>query len=354
MFAYIKKFGVVIILTGLIWIWADKAMTLTRSDIPATIHIDKQIDQHLWVALDRRPFAQIKLKVSGPSARIDQMDKQLKEKGTLGFDFYLNPTSEGMFTPGTPYRLPLLQFIQKSKLIQDLGLTVESCTPEAVSVEVVKLVNQSLAIQVLNENKVPVNNAILEPAVVDMLVPENWTGEARKATIILTSQEIEQTAPVTRRPFVELDAGLTRLADTHVKVSLPSTESRLRDYTIDETNIGLTYSYTMQGSYKVDILNRNQVFGAVKIRATPEAKAQYDNIPYKMRLNIIETDAKAAGEVERELIFNLPEEYVRKGEITINEPQPRRAKFRLVPITSGENTASIGEMPSPGLPKGIN
>jgi len=356
MLAFIRKILLVIIITCLIWVWADKAMTDSRSNVPGTVHIDKSSDPLLWITLNKQTMSSIKLKVSGPAAKIDVMDKQLKERGTLGFDFYMSPSEEKFTSAGT-WSLPLQPFVQKSKLIGELGLTVEECQPESVPVEVVKLVNKTLAIQVLNENQVPVTNAILDPPSVEMAVPENWTGDALKATIVLNSQEVEQSAPVMRKPVVEIGAGITRPCDTMVKVSLPSTETKLKDYSIDAPNIGVTFSWSLQGQYKVELVNMSQVLtSALKIRATPEAKDAYDRIPFKMRLNIVEEDKKSAVELSRELIFNLPEEYVRKGEIMVNEAQPRIAKFKLVNISQIDKTAAAPELPAstPTGPKVLN
>ena len=356
MFARTRKLILVSILTCLIWVWADRAMTGYYPDVPAIIHIDKQTDPHLWVTFDKQTMASLQLKVSGPAAKIDAMEKQLKEKGTLGFDLYFNPAQEKMAAAATPYRLPLLQFVQSSKLIQDMGLTVESCSPEAINVEVVKLVNKKLTIQVLNENRVAVSNVVLDPATVEMAVPENWTGEALKATISLTPQEIEQSAPVLRKAVVELAAGITRPSDTMVTVRLPSTETKLKDFTVIDPKIGINFSYDMQGEYKVEIINKTQVLAPLKIRATPEAMEKYEKIPLKLRLNIFQDD-KNATELEREITCNLLEEYVRKGEIMVNESPARIAKFKLIKIDQTEKTAAAGEMGEmPGItpPKLLN
>lgn len=338
MAGFIKKLVVVIFITVLIWVWADQALT-RRTTAPATIAVDKSTDPALWVSFDMQPTAPIRVRLSGAASKIDTLERRLKE-GSLRLEFYVNPGEEKIAMAGT-HPVKLLPLIQKSRAVADLGLQAEAVEPEAVNVNVVPLAKQKLTVQALGDNQLPLKDAAVEPATIEMLVRQDWSGDMLKATVSLTQQEIEQarTAGIWRKPMVELAPGVVNTAETQVKITLPTTKQRLRDFVIDGVNIGYTFSPNLAGKYKVELINQNQVLGPIKLQATDEAKLAYDNVAFRIVLDIKDDDVKTAGELSRATIFNLPRDYVRKDEISIAEPEQRIAKFKLLPIESADKPA---------------
>jgi hypothetical protein len=339
MASFIKKLILVIFLTALIWVWADQALT-RRTSAPATIAVDKSTDPALWVSFDMQPTAPIRVRLSGAASKIDTLERRLKD-GSLRLEFYINPAEEKIAMAGN-HSLKLLPLIQKSRAVADLGLQVESVEPEAVKVNVVQLAKQKLAVQVVGDNQLLLKDAAIEPATIEMLVRQDWSGDMLKATVSLTQQEIEQAraAGIWRKPTVELAPGVVNTAETQVKITLPTTQQRLKEFVIDGVNIGYTFSPNLAGKYKVELINQNQVLGPIKLQATDEAKLAYDNVSFKIVLDIKDDDAKTAGELSRAAIFNLPYDYVRKDEINIAEPEQRIAKFKLLPLEIAEKPAA--------------
>jgi len=340
MFRHIRKLILVLFITALIWVWADQALTRNTS-VPATIAVDKSTDPQLWVTFfDMQPTVPIRVRLSGAASKIDAVKRKL-EDGSLRLEFYINPAEEKIAVAGV-HTFKLLPLIQKSRVIADLGLQVESIDPEAVNVNVVQLAKQKLTVQVLGDNQIPLKDAAVEPATIEMLVRQDWSGDMLKATVSLTPQEIEQarTAGIWRKPMVELAPGIPRTADTQVKITLPSTKQRLKDFVIDGANIGYTFSPNLAGKFRVELINQNQVLGPIKIQATDEARLVYGNVPFKVILDISDDDVKASGELTRPVQFNLPPDYVRKGEINIAELELRTAKFKLIPLEVPEKPAT--------------
>jgi hypothetical protein len=339
MFDRIRKLLLVVCITVLIWVWADQALT-RETIVSATIAVDKSTDSQLLVRLNLQPTVSARLRLSGPASKIDAVERRLKE-GQLRLELYINPTEEKITNPGD-YTLKLLPLIERSRMIADLGLQIESTEPETINVNVIQLVRQKLTVQVLSDNQIPLKDAAVEPATVEMPVRKDWVGDMLKATVTLTPQEIEQarTAGITRRPSVELAPGVIRTADTEVKITLPSTKQRLKEFVIDGVNIGYTFSPNLAGKFKVELLNQNQVLSPIRIQATDEAALAYKNVPFKVILDISDDDAKATGDLSRTVVFNLPADYVRKGEISVAEAEPRIAKFKLVPIEAPQNGAT--------------
>jgi hypothetical protein len=340
MAGFIRKIILVIFITALIWVWADQALT-RRTVAPAMIAVDKSTDPALWVSFDMQPTAPIRVRLSGAASKIDTLERGIKE-GSLRLEFYINPAEEKLAMAGThPFKL--LGLIQKSRAVADLGLQVESVEPESVNVNVVQLAKQKLAVQALGDNQIPLKDAAVEPATIEMLVRQDWSGDMLMATVSLTQQEIEQarTAGIWRKPTVELAPGIVKTAETQVKITLPTTKQRLKDFVIDGVNIGYTFSPNLAGKYKVELINQNQVLGPIKLQATDEAKLAYDNVSFRIVLDIKDDDAKAVGELSRAVVFNLPHDYIRKDEISIAEPEQRIAKFKLLPLENADKPAPV-------------
>jgi hypothetical protein len=77
--------------------------------------------------------------------------------------------------------------------------------------------------------------------------------------------------------------------------------------------------------------NLDEVIRAIAIRATPDGKRAYEQMPYQVILEIDDEDAKSTEPLRRQLIYNFPSEYDRKEEIVLNQP-PVIARFKLNPL----------------------
>jgi hypothetical protein len=329
------KISVVVFITVLIWVWADLALDEKLPVSNAVISVVKSNPQ-LWVSIDKKSsFAIEHVVLKGPLRKIAEISRKLEEQESLKFDF--DATEEKMSEPGS-YSLTLLPFLHRDKEIKRLGLKVESCKPEMVSVEVVGLVNRRLDIQCVDESRNPLSQATVEPPQVDMLVPEDWGDEKRIAEVLLTSREIKQAgfSPIKKRPYVELAAGQVKEASKPVEITMPPEPDRLSGYTIKAPTLSIALSPTLQGKYYVDVNNLDEVLSPIAIKATPEAKRAYElQTSPMMTLYVLDGDKNIA-EPKRQVVYNFPEESVRKGEIELNQQQPAEAKFKLIQVSSDE------------------
>ncbi len=329
------KIVLVVFITVLIWVCADLALDERLAVSSATITVAKDTNPGLWVSFSGESSVPVeKMVFKGPAARIAEVKRKLND-GSLALEFFLDPGQEAMSGPGT-FPLNVLNFLRQSDQTRKLGLTVESCEPDRLSVDVVELVRMPLAVRCVDEEQLPVKTAAIEPPQVDVFVPKGWSGEAK---VLLTRREIRQarSSPVEKTPYIELGPGRTREALTTVRITTPKEEDRLSDYTITTATLGFAMSANLQGKYRVVVTNLNEVIRAITIRATPEAKQAYDKMRYQVILEIDDSDkdAKSAEPLRRELIYNLPPDYVRRDEIILNQ-QPVVARFNLVPLTAAE------------------
>lgn len=322
------KIAIVVFLTALIWIWADLALDETLSDRPAILEVDETVSPKLWVSFNQASSADIKITLSGPHTAIANENRRLKEGKMRKFVF--DVAQEKMDKPGD-YDFQLLPSLQKDRQIKQLGMKVESCEPEMLDVNVVELVNKSLPVQCLGEDKNPLKPESLEPAAVDALVPAN---SVLTAKVQLTRREIEQArvSAIEKTPYFELPGGQTRNVATTVKIKMPPAEDVLTNYTITTATLGYCFSENLQGKYKVELLNPTDMT-TVSIKATLAAKQVYEQQPFQMILYILDDDRMATAELRRIVVFDLPEEYVLKDEIRQNQ-EPPTARFKLVPLVS--------------------
>jgi len=322
------KIAIVIFLTALIWIWADMALDETLSDRPAIIEVDESVSPKLWVSFNKASEASIKITLSGPHAAIANENRRLREGKIRKFVF--DVVQEKMDRPGN-YALGLLPFLQKDKQIKQLGLKLESCDPEVLDVNVVELVRKSLPVQCFDEDGMPRKAESIEPPNVNASVPPDRTLVAK---VRLTSSEIEQArvSAIEKKPYIELPGGQTRDVATMVKVKMPPAEDVLRDYTIGAPKFGIVLSLNLQGRYKVDVINVNEVISPIKIRATPTAKQAYESMRYQVILEIDDEDAKLE-ESRKEVVYNFPKEFFNRNEIVLSQA-PARARFKLMLLST--------------------
>jgi hypothetical protein len=328
------KISIVVFITILIWVWADLALDEVLPVPNATINVVYS-NPKLWVSFDDGSSVDIEeMVLKGPLHKIAELSKIIEEEG-LKIDF--DAANEGMNEPGS-YSLTLLPFLRNDKVIKKrLGLKVESCLPETLSVKVVGLVRRPMEVKCVDEDQNPIAEAAVDPAQVEILVPENW--EKRAAQVMLTRREIEQArvSPIEKTPYIALAAGQTRKASKTVEITMPPEPDRLRGCTIQAPTLSIALSLNLQGKYKVEVKNLiNEVLSPIAIKATPEAERAYKQQPFpQMTLYILDDDKKTTEEQKREVVYNFPDKYLRSGEIDLDQ-EPVIARFKLTPVSSAE------------------
>jgi hypothetical protein len=340
------KILVVICITVLIWVWADLALDEKLSVSNVNINVAKSTNPKFWVSFGNESSASAfinKVVLKGPASKVTDVRRKLND-GSLVLEFFLDPEqTEAISSPGE-HTLNMLTFIRQSDQIKKLGLTVESCTPEVLSVKVVELDKKPLTIKCIDEAQNTIKAATIEPKQLDAFVPKDWSGEKLTATVQLTRREIDQArlSAVEKTPFIELAAGQSRELQRPVKITMPPEEDLLADYTITTARLRFSLSPNIQGKYKVVVDNLDEVIRTITISTTADAKRAYEKMPYQVTLEIDDEDATATEPLRRNLIYNFPDEYLRKDEIKLNQ-QPATARFKLMPLPSAETSPATGK-----------
>jgi hypothetical protein len=338
------KVAIVVFITALIWVWADLAQDETFTVPHATITIAKSVEPSLWVTFGEASSVTVDdVVLKGPASKIAEVERGLSA-GSLSFAFFLDPAQEEAMTDPGKHSLDIQSFLRKSKLIRDLRLTVESCSPKSVHVTVAKLVEKSLKVRCIDEKGIAIKDAIIDPAHVKMFVHGEWAGETLVANVHLTPREITyaRTAAIDGTPRIKLAPGQIRKAATTVKIKMPSEEPDLAERTVTAAKLAIALSVNLlQGQYRVEVTNHPEVVRPFTIRATLEAKQAYERQPFQMTLYILDGDEKVQGEQPREVVYNLPEGFVRQDQI-MPPLVPAQARFKLIRLDSDKEPSTGG------------
>ncbi|KPK43842.1 MAG: hypothetical protein AMJ65_04680 [Phycisphaerae bacterium SG8_4] len=338
-----SKIAIVALLTVLIWVWADLAVDETLLVPNVSISIVKSSNPALWAAFQNEgepPVSSISMKhivLKGPTSRIAEVERELSN-GMLDLDFSLNPELIEMTTPGS-HPLTVLDFLRnRSSEIGELtGVTVESCEPNTLTVNVEMLVETSLTVGCFfDESRRSQDFESITPATVTMFLPKNW-GRERPARVELTPAEIERarSEAIEKIPFVVLADGQKRYAGP-VQVKMPPAGDLLEKLKVGGVGVSFCFSPITQGKYRVVLDNRIEVMSEIGIRATQQAKDEYEAMIYQVRLEIYDDDAEATDWVSRELKYDFPDEYVRRNQIVLDQ-DPVTVRFKLERLASNEN-----------------
>jgi hypothetical protein len=338
------KVSIVVFLTALIWVWADLAQDERLNLSNVVVEVATSSDPALWVNFvveHEEPGVQAAVALDtvvlkGPASRVADVER-LKNKGVLDLDLFLVPEQEAMTQEGAR-TLNVLDFLKSKDEIRQLGLTVESCEPRVLTVQVGKLDPKSIPVECVGIDP-SLQVVSIEPPTVEAYVPKD---ETRRAIVRLTPDEQNQAknAPVEKTPYIELAPGQRREVSRKVKVTLAPAENLLRTDSVPAT-YGFCFSPNLQGKYRVILQNDPTELAAVRIKATLFARQAYGQEPFQILLYIHDPDIRATEPIRREFVFNFPQDYLRRDEIRADQPAPV-ARFTLEPIAeAGAETSGM-------------
>ena len=330
----------VILLTVLIWVWADRAKTESLTITTGLIKVNEYAAPNLWVSINNKISVPIdRIELAGSASKIDEADRR-KSEGKLDFVFLLDPEKQQELKQEGKHSINVLELIRSSQDIKQLGLTPSSCQPKTIEVVVQELEVKKLKVECVDESGGLLSDAGIDPATVDIPAPRDWVGTAK---VRLTAREIREAraSAIVKTPFIELEDGQKKQSSATVKVQLSATAKNLTEYTVEKVTICYGFSPNLKGKYDVELMNPRD-FGTVSIKSTPIAKQAYEQQLYQILLYIDEKDVDLdnINEVkQRKVIYLFPEQYVRNDEIELNG-EPVEAKFKLIQLPPGAESGA--------------
>jgi len=328
-----SKIAVVVFLTALIWIWADLALNEEYPLPRVTIKMGRSRPS-LWISFGGESAVDINdVVLKGPVSKMSEL-KRIIRNDPQKLEFTLNAEQQGMLDPGEHPR-SVSDFIKNIDWIRALGLTVEDCEPNVVNVSVVKLVQKDLEVRCFDGDGQSCTPESIVPDKVSMFVPDSWSGERLVARVVLTRADIEnaRSVGVVKKPFIELVTGQTyRYAEESVRIKMPP-EGDLESYTVENPTLGYAFSLNTQGKYVAEVKNKEDVL-IIAIRATPAAKQAYEDMLFKVMLEIDDKDRdfEEGKLIKRQVSYKFPIGFVENGDIKLDQ-EPVEAEFILVPVS---------------------
>ncbi len=330
-----SKLAIVILLTVLIWFWADRSLEEQYPILTATIEVGRTRPE-LWVSFPKSSIIDInEIILSGPASIVNELNQTINNDPQR-LKFILYPEQFGIEKAGE-YTIDVSDIIESS-WIKKSGLSVKSCDPLNVQVIAVELVKKDdIEVQCYDKNELRVS--IETPQTVSMYVPADLR---LTASVILTDDEraraIQQ--PIRKKPFITLPNGEKKEADSFVEIKLPPQENMLEQNRITNVTLGYALSENLlKGQYDITVENLRDIF-TIEIRATPEAKAAYENQNYQVVLEILDKDiedTKKNGIVRRKVSYKFPDEYVRTNQIIL-VGEKVEARFKVTQRVQPETT----------------
>lgn len=329
------KILVVLFITALIWVRTDLALDEELSVSNATISIAQSFGSNIWTSFDGEETVGIEnIVLKGSASKIAETRRQIGA-GSLKLDFILDPQK---YIEANLHPIQLLDVLRKNTQIKKLGLSIESCSPQTITLNVIRLAEKSLNVKCFDEKGTKLKIENIEPASITMPVPEKWRKNQLIAHVLLNSSEEQQARQfaITKIPYIKLGKQIVN-APVNVKIKLLPMEKKLEDHTITSANIVYVLSPNLMGRFKIDLRNEPEL-SVIKIKATPAAQNAYEQQDFKMLLYIFDDDEKKKEDIRRKVVYNFPEEFVRKNEIRLNGPEVD-ARFKLVPLAASEALA---------------
>jgi len=322
----VKKYGLVVFITLLVWVWANNAMEKSI-DVTASITASQAIDSDILVTFDKPMPLDMKIKVKGSSSKITNL-QTLIAAGQENLNFVYSPQNE-LKEESETIPLNTVEWLNQTVKMKGLGLAVETGEPSTIQVSIEKLVKKELAIECFDEDGIAITPDSLNPSTANIFVKQGWVGAAR---IVLTATEVEnaQEDYVIKEPYVQL-TGNNRRYGGRVTVKLSSTE--LDPIPFQPRNISFAFSENLQGKYSVKLINESDFTGVTMFKAFPEAMDAYKNSAVHIIVPILDGQENQEGAISAEVIYNFPPEDFAAGKIRLAKP-PVKARFELIKITS--------------------
>ena len=331
----IGKIAIVVFLTVLIWVWADLAQDKNMTVYNVVVRITPDTGG-FWAGFGENGEQAASLEtvvLRGQASRINELERK-KNKGLLDIEVFLNLQKEGIINAGR-HTLNVLDFLRKSGEIRELGVSVDDCKPAQLTITAVKLVKKTLVVKCYDDAGNLLTPEQITPETVTAEVPENWSRDKLTARVRLHSQDVDNAKKqaISKTAYVEFSATDKRDVPQPIRIKMPLEENSLREFHIT-AKLSVAMSPDMLGKYDVVIKNLNQVISNITVRATDVAAERYSTQSIsQITLHVFEDDAKKAGVLKRKAVYNLPLEYVRKGEI-LPPDSPVPVEFEVVPKTA--------------------
>ncbi|MCP4707403.1 MAG: hypothetical protein GY869_02155, partial [Planctomycetes bacterium] len=289
---------VVVLLSGLIWVFAEQSVTKTAS-VPVKIELNQSHDNLLIQLVDDQgqpqPSMQVELEVEGPNRTIQELAAQTlaPQLAPLTLEQIDYQESQNEFT-----REVISLLDETLTFGDDVTLLVIGARPSQIQFRVLELEQATLNVKVYDqESRNPLEVETLNPQTVTAFVQAGTTPDAK---IFLNAAQQLQAADV----GLTVDADVSLLGRTHqsfpvsVKLATGAGSSWPEDSILSaQIRINILKPATMVGKYEIESVDEfigevQDIYGPIRFQGTSQACQDYRNGVH-LTLEIKDYDAES-------------------------------------------------------------
>jgi len=333
----------VVLLSGLIWVFAERSVTKSAT-VTVNIGLSQSRENLLVQWIDEQgqahEFMQVKLDVEGPSGRI----QDIAENELIPQISPLTIEQIGYQQTGDPeFTREVISLLNGELTFEgDIYLPIINAYPSQLRLRVTKLERALLNIKVYDyDSRQPLEVEILKPENVDAFVEAGTTPEAE--IFFTADQQLQASSgPIMASAEVRLPGRAPQKFSVEVKLRA-GIGSLWPEGEISRSSIrvGIFWPRGLQG-YEVefeDLEARLDDYSPIRFQFQSQAalNAYQDQEHLHLMLEVKESDLKGQY-TGRRLRYHLPEG--REDEINIIDPESKSVRFRVKKITGPSQTSS--------------
>jgi hypothetical protein len=334
----VKTVIVVVLLSALVWVFAERAVIKTAV-VEVEISLFSNNPEYIVQYLNEQnepltPTSQrVKVQVKGPAGmiqslkegkltpRIVRTDIETRGYTNLGHQDYED------FTPS------VLDILDGKVTFHELDAYLEAEEAESTNlrVRVTRLLPVSLPIQVKDENNIPLPQERIETLEPEQVQAYVAGGTTNPVVVTLTAAQLQKAT----QEIVSVNApipGLSHPKEVKIKIKLVEETTIWPVEKIERVKVGILKPASMEGKYRVipiDLDTKLELkFSSISFQGPPAAVEAYKNATWHLVLEVKEEDIDTTNPA-RPLRYNLP-----KGQqqIIIIKPVNESVRFRVEKI----------------------
>lgn len=335
----LKTVVVVVLLSVLVWVFAERAVVKTAM-VDVEIEVFSNNPEYIVQYLDKQgetipeSSQRVQINVKGPASLIQPLREGKLIPRVVRSDIetenYTN-LSDQEFRDFTPR---VLDVLDSKVMFEGMGayLIAEDSKPAVLPIRVTKLIPVTLNIRVVDENGIllpPDRIESIEPKQIQAYVAGGMTNDAE-----VTLSSVQQAKAAQQAIAVPVRIpGLARAEQKQVAIKLmPETTTRPTSE-ITKPRVGICKSPGVEGKYRIipeDLENRLELdYKTIKYTGPKSAQKIFEERKYHLILYITDEDISGMNGA-RKLEYNIPDG------VQIINPSTTTVRFRLEKIQVGE------------------
>ena len=328
---FFKTLLLVVPLTILIWIYAERAQT-TQDSMNLVVSVASPDPREAATLTRGAKNISVTLSLEGSRSRLDFVKSELVKRMDAGG---LNLLVPPQLSPGREHEVQTTSLVAEDRLFSDSGVTIKDATPASISVRIDEIIERDVPVELPRELAVLIKEAKIEPATVKVRGPDAAVRRlldapgGLSAVVKLTPADLRTAGYVKfdELPLLPPRDPNVAFAPVKVKVTMQINPSEAR-ITVPSMPINVQKPLPMDGRYQVQVTPL--VLNNVQLRGPQEKIDQIRDDRASVRptaVLVVSTD-DIGKEGRRAVRYELP-----AG--VIAEDAPREVDFRVTEITPG-------------------